>query len=313
MAPETTVTDEHDESRADAFVSVVAEISRSQAQKVIESGGVELNGETLTKVSRKVRLGDRVSYRIPEPVALNVEARDIPIDVLHEDSHLIVVNKQPGLVVHPAPGHLDDTLVNALLFHISDLSGIGGTMRPGIVHRLDRYTSGVMVVAKSDAAHQGLSLQFAEHSVERRYEALVVRLRGPGLDESGVFETLHGRHARDRKRYTGRVDQGRRAVTYYRTLERFGSNAVKVECRLETGRTHQIRVHFSEFGCPLLGDLVYGGRAMKASRLIGRQALHARTLGFEHPVTKQRLRFEGEFPEDFKNAEDTLRRGGNWR
>ncbi len=313
MAPETTVTAEYDKTRADAYIGTIAGISRSQAQKLIERGLVEINGKVVSKVSQKVRLADNVSYRIPEPIPLNLEARDIPIDVLFEDAHLIVVNKQSGLVVHPAPGHPNDTLVNALLFHVDDLPGIGGTMRPGIVHRLDQDTSGVMVVAKSDAAHQGLSRQFAAHTVERAYAALVVRLRGAGLEESGTFDTFHGRHPGDRKRYTGQLSEGRRAVTHYRTLERFGSNAVKVECRLETGRTHQIRVHFSEFGCPILGDRVYGGRAMKACRLMGRQALHARTLGFEHPVTEERLRFEGEFPEDFKNAEDTLRRGGNWR
>ncbi|MCA9565344.1 MAG: RluA family pseudouridine synthase, partial [Myxococcales bacterium] len=214
----------------------------------------------------------------------------------------------------PAPGHDTDTLVNVLLRLVDDLAGVGGVLRPGIVHRLDKDTSGVMVVAKSDLAHQHLSEQFAEHSVGRRYVALAAQVRGPGLDgEEGTIRTFHGRHPTDRKRFTSLVQSGREAVTHYTVLDRFGDGAVKVACRLETGRTHQIRVHLSDRGVPILGDRVYGGRVMEKNRLISRQALHAEMLAFEHPTTGERLQFEGACPDDFERAEETLRRNGHWR
>jgi 23S rRNA pseudouridine1911/1915/1917 synthase len=203
--------------------------------------------------------------------------------------------------------------VNALLYHLDDLSGIGGRLRPGIVHRLDQDTSGVLVVAKDDVAHEGLAQQFAAHSVERRYVALAAQLRGPGLASEGRIDTLFGRHRSDRKRFSGKVARGRRAITHFRVTDRFGDGAMRVECWLETGRTHQIRVHLAEEGCPLIGDAVYGGKAMRSLTIIGRQALHAYLLGFEHPVTGELLRFEGDIPDDFRRAEERLRRGGGWR
>jgi 23S rRNA pseudouridine1911/1915/1917 synthase len=260
-----------------------------------------------------VREGDVVELRLPTPRPLDLEPADIPLDVLFEDGHLLVVDKPAGLVVHPAPGHERDTLVNALLGRHTALSGIGGVLRPGIVHRLDRDTSGVMVVAKSDAAHLGLARQLEGHSMEREYQALAVQVRGPGLAESGTFETLFGRHPVDRARFTGRVQEGKRAVTHYRVTARYRDGALAVTCRLETGRTHQIRVHLSEAGAPVLGDSLYGGKAMQASRLIARQALHAGVLGFRHPVTGQGLRFEVAPPEDYRRAQAALEAGESWR
>jgi len=269
-------------------------------------------GQVVTKPSHRVSTGAIVELELPPPTRLDVEAVEMPLDVLYEDADLIVVNKAAGMVVHPAPGHLNDTLVNALLAHVRDLSGIGGVARPGIVHRLDKDTSGVIVVAKTDKAHEGLATQFAAHSIEREYEALAVRLSGIGLEDEGTIETLHGRHPTDRKRFSS-VSTGKRAVTHYRVVHRYSGGALRVLCRLETGRTHQIRVHLAERGCPLIGDQVYGGRTMKSVRLIRRQALHARMLGFEHPRTGARLQFEGDVPDDFRRAQEHLERGGDWR
>ena len=282
-------------------------------QRLLDDGHVQVNGVASSKASYRVQAGDRFEVTLPEPVSLDLEPAHIPLEVLFEDQHMVVVVKPAGMVVHPGPGHERDTLVNALLGRVDDLSGIGGALRPGIVHRLDRDTSGVLVVAKDDITHRGLSEQLSAHTVERIYIALVAHLRGPGLQASGTFDTLHGRHPNDRKRFTTTVTRGRQAVTHYKVLERFEREATKVECRLDTGRTHQIRVHFSEHGCPIIGDRPYGGRAMKSVTLIERQALHARTLGFVHPVSGEELRFEAAIPEDFKHAEETLRRGGSWR
>jgi 23S rRNA pseudouridine1911/1915/1917 synthase len=300
--------------RLDALIGASEELSRSRAQRLIRDGHVRLNGVPASKVSATVHAGDRVEVEVPEPEPLALAPWNVPLNVLFEDDDVVVLNKAPGMVVHPAPGHRDDTLVNALLAHCAQLSGIGGVQRPGIVHRLDADTSGVMVVAKSDVAHAGLSAQLAAHTVEREYLALVAPLRGPGLDpDGGTIATLHGRDPRDRKRFTSLVEEGRHAVTHYRIDETYPCGALRVVCRLETGRTHQIRVHFAERGCPLIGDRVYGGRAMRAVRLIDRHALHARVLGFEHPRTGAWLRFEGGCPDDFERAQDVLRRGGDWR
>ena len=310
----TCVVSESDANqRLDSFIAAETPLSRSRVQWLLEHGMVRVNDEVGRKPSYRVQPGDRVDVEVPPAKPLELEASEIPLDILYEDSHLVVIAKPAGMVVHPGPGHQSDTLVNALLAHVDDLSGIGGALRPGIVHRLDQDTTGVLVVAKDDTAHQGLSSQLGAHDVERVYVALVAHLRGQGLQDEGTFDTLHGRHPKDRKRFTTTVDRGRRAVTHYRVIERFGQGVAKVECRLETGRTHQIRVHFSEYGCPIIGDRVYGGRAMKSTSLIDRQALHALSLGFVHPVSGEDLRFEAELPEDFKHAEETLRRGGSWR
>ena len=214
------------------------------------------------------------------------------------------------MVVHPSPGHPDGTLVNALLHHMDDLAGIGGELRPGIVHRIDKDTSGALAVIKPDElAHRTSPEQFRRHDIERRYHALVF---DQGLDDRGTFETLHGRDPNHRVRFTGRVERGRRAVTHWRVLERFDSQAALVECRLETGRTHQIRMHFADDHCPLLGDQLYGGRATRDNRLIDRQALHAHTLGFEH-LDGQHVHATAPYPDDFAHALDALRDGKQWR
>ena len=300
--------------RIDAWLAEQLDFSRNRVKRLIEAGAVSLDGRAVNRPSVKAKVGNVAVVDVPAPTPLDLSPADIPLEVLYEDRHLIVVNKQPGLVVHPGPGHPDDTLVNALLGHVKDLSGIGGAMRPGIVHRLDKDTSGVLVVAKTDVAHQGLAEQFEKHTVERAYQALVRHERGPGLDEDGgTFETLHGRHPQDRKRYTTRVPEGRRAVTHYQVLARYPNQGYKVECRLETGRTHQIRVHFGEHGCPIIGDRVYGSKALRSTGLIARQALHAWVLGFIHPASGEWLRFEGLVPEDFRDADDKLKRGWRWR
>lgn len=290
--------------RLDQFLSrVELPFSRSQIKRHIEAGYCEVNGE-VARPARKLREGDVVRYAPPAPASYErVEPEAIPLDVLFEDEHLIVVDKPPGMVVHPAPGHPRGTLVAALLAHCETLSGVGGLLRPGIVHRLDRLTSGVMVASKSDAAHEGLAKQFERHSIERRYLAIV---RGAPRPASGRIETLHGRHPVDRKRYTTRVERGRAAITHYRTLQVL-DGATLVEARLETGRTHQVRVHFAERGHPLLGDPVYGGRQGKdvfreQGRALARQALHAQVLAFEHPLRGDRLSFRTPPPDDMRRA-----------
>jgi 23S rRNA pseudouridine1911/1915/1917 synthase len=248
--------------------------------------------------------GDAVSYAPPAPVSYErVEAEPIPLDVLFEDPHLIVVDKPAGMVVHPAPGHPRGTLVAALLAHCDQLSGVGGELRPGIVHRLDRLTSGVMLASKSDRAHEALARQFEQHSIERRYLAIV---RGVPRPAAARIDTLHGRHPSDRKRYTTRVTRGRQAITDYRTLQVL-EGAALLEARLETGRTHQVRVHLADRGHPLLGDPVYGGRQGEGAlrelgRGLGRQALHARLLAFDHPLSGERMSFETPLPADMRRA-----------
>ena len=274
------------------------ELSRSQLRRLIDAGEVKVNGE-VAKASRKLRAGDEIELIVPPPVATVAEAEDIPLVVLYEDEHLIVVDKVAGMVVHPAPGHPSGTLVNALLGHCSDLSGIGGELRPGIGHRIDKDTSGVMVATKTDAAHQAMTVQFQNKEPFREYIAVVCP--GPTV-ASGTFDTLHGRHPTHRKKFSSKVNRGKRAVTHYSVVERFGTVAAKVTCRLSTGRTHQIRVHFADAGMPLLGDPMYGRRRKGAlgelGASLGRQALHAARLDFLHPVTGAQLKFESAMPDD---------------
>jgi 23S rRNA pseudouridine1911/1915/1917 synthase len=290
-----------DRPRLDAFlVDAELGITRSQIKRLIEGGHVSINGEVVTKPSRKLGGGDEIVVEVPPAAPARAEAEDIPIDILFEDEHIIVVDKPAGLVVHPAPGHPSGTLVNALLYHAGDLSGVGGELRPGIVHRLDRYTSGVMVASKSDAAHNALVDMFGRRALERRYLAVAAP---PPSPPAATLDTLYGRHKTDRKRFSSRVREGKRAVTHYETLERFDGAAL-IACRLETGRTHQIRVHMADAGAPLLGDRMYGRRRKRAPELaalaetLGRQALHAAVLGFDHPVTGEPLRFETPLPAD---------------
>ena len=252
----------------------------------------------------KMRLkgGESIVVRPAPPPPSKAEPQDIPIDVVFEDDHLVLVNKAAGMVVHPAAGHPDGTLVNALLHHTTFEEG-GDPMRPGIVHRLDKDTSGVMVVAKSTQARDALTERFKAHDIERRYDAIAV---GSLPRDAMTFDTLYGRHPVARKRFSSKVDEGKRAVTHVRVRRRVHA-AMAVSCQLETGRTHQIRVHMSDAGCPILGDPIYGKkirdpRLQEAAAKIGRLALHAAVLGFPHPVTGEALRFEVEAPASFDEA-----------
>ena len=280
--------------RVDAWVAELTGISRAQVRRWVDAGRVLVSGASV-RASYKLCLGDVVEARPIEAVEMELTPEDIPLVVLHEDEDLIVIDKPAGLVVHPAPGHPNGTLVNALLHHCGDLAGIGGVLRPGIVHRLDRGTSGVLVAAKNDAAHQSLSAQFAEHSIDRLYRTLVRGL--PRADEGRIDRPI-GRHPRDRKRMSVVTKAGRESVTNWRVMRRFREAGVtELEVRPETGRTHQIRVHLSSAGLPLVGDVVYG-RARGQDALLGRPALHAAHLGFEHPRSGMRMGFDSVMPDD---------------
>ncbi|WP_424927242.1 RluA family pseudouridine synthase [Amaricoccus tamworthensis] len=301
-------------------------LSRSRLQALIGEGAVTReDGTTLLDARTKIEPGAVLLINMPAAVPLETKAENIPLDVVFEDEHLIVVNKPVGMVVHPAAGALTGTLVNALLYHCGDsLSGIGGTVRPGIVHRIDRETSGLLVVAKSDLAHHGLAKQFAAHDLERRYLAVVkgapersdprlAGLKGVSWESGGILriEGNIGRHPGDRKRMAVLASRGKHAVTRARVLERFGGDrplASLVECRLETGRTHQIRVHMTFAGHSLVGDRVYGRvGGPDFMRDFPRQALHAETLGFVHPFTAVNLRFQADFPDDMRALIEDLR------
>ena len=276
-------------------------LSRSAAQKLMENGLVTCGGRAVKKNAR-VQAGDLVSVTLPDPEPAEARPENIPLDVVFEDDDIIVINKPRGMVVHPAPGHADGTLVNALLYHCgSGLSGIGGVIRPGIVHRIDKDTSGLLVAAKNDAAHAALSSQLADHSLSRVYRAVVCgRLR----DDEGTIDAPIGRHPTDRKRMTVTEKNSRPAVTHYRVLARYNGYTY-VECRLETGRTHQIRVHMAHIGHPLLGDTVYG-RKKPEKGLVG-QCLHAIRLELIHPATGQPMTFDAPLPPWFN---ETLSRLG---
>lgn len=292
--------------RLDHFIAGrVPDLTRSAVQRLIENGLVTVDGG-IAKPSLKLRGGEAIIVEIPPPVPAAPCAEAIPLTVLYEDRDLIVVDKPAGMSVHPGAGNPGGTLVNALLAHCRDLSGVGGEIRPGIVHRIDKGTTGVIVAAKNDRAHVGLAGQFKEHSIKRVYVAFVF---GSPAKDKGTIEGDIGRHPVDRKKMSGSARSGKRAVTHWRVAGRFGAVTV-LELRLETGRTHQIRVHLSEAGYPLLGDPVYGGGA-RASQLadtqlralvrhLGRQALHARTLGFIHPVTGEYLEFSSPLPGDME-------------
>jgi len=294
--------------RLDRFLAEsLPELTRSQLKKLIDEGRVRLEG-TAAKAGAKLRGGERIEVTVPAPVPVETLPEQIPLRVLYEDRHLIVVDKPAGMVVHPAPGHQQGTLVNALLHHCTDLSGIGGELRPGIVHRLDKDTSGVMLATKDDATHQHLARQFKAHSISRRYIALV---HGLVQNDRGTVDRPIGRHPTQRKKMSGAGRGGRRAVTHWQVLRRFDRDRLTlVELSLETGRTHQIRVHFSEMNLPLVGDPVYGN-PKKASALadlelrkrvqrLHRQALHARLLGFIHPVSEDYMEFESPLPADLQ-------------
>lgn len=296
------------------LADLLPELSRARVQALLAHGLISLNDVVLTDASAKARAG---AYRIeiPAPIPADPKPENIPLQVLFEDEHLIVIDKPAGLAVHPAPGHESGTLVNALLHHCgASLSGIGGVARPGIVHRLDKDTSGVMVAAKSDKAHQGLAALFERHDIDRVYVALTRSAPSP---DQGTIITRIGRSSTDRKKMAVLKSGGREAITHYRVERAFGSSgkpvAARVACRLETGRTHQIRVHLASKGAPCLGDPVYGSsqpvqtvRDAVAQSGLKRQALHAAVLGFVHPVTGEKLRFETPLPPDMAGLEDRL-------
>lgn len=290
------IVDSYNEDlRLDVYLSEnINDKSRSYIQNLIKSEKVLINGNT-KKGSYKLKLNDEVEVEIPENEKLNVEPENIPIDIVYEDSDVIVVNKAQGMVVHPAPGNYSGTLVNALLYHCTDLSGINGVLRPGIVHRIDKDTSGILVVAKNDMAHKKLAAQLKEHSMNRIYNALV---EGVIKEDTGTIDKPLGRHPNQRIKMAV-VKDGRRAVTHYKVLNRYKSNTL-IECKLETGRTHQIRVHMAYIGHPIVGDPVYGYSKQKF-KLEG-QMLHAKKLGFIHPSTNKYMEFDSELPEYFKKV-----------
>jgi len=320
-----TIADEHHGIRLDkVLASAFDDISRARLQALIAALQVSVNGKPESKGRYKVKLGDEVIVTIPPPVDATPEPQDIPLDVVFEDDHLLVINKPAGMVVHPAAGNHDGTLVNALLYHSGDsLSGIGGVRRPGIVHRLDKDTTGLMVVAKNDAAHQALSAQFAAHGrdgvLERAYRAIVWGVPGR---PSGTIETEIGRHPHSRLKMAVLKQGGRHAITHWTRKNAFfdlkgAIIAHEVECVLETGRTHQIRVHMAHVGHPLLGDMVYGSgykasiiklpaKAQSALLKLNRQALHAWKLGFKHPATGEKMLFEANLPTDLKSLIDSM-------
>ena len=281
--------------RADQFLSQSLDnLTRSAAQKLLEAGHVLRGGKALKK-NDKLKEGDEITVLIPDPTEVEILPQNIPLDVIYEDEDVIVVNKPVGMVVHPAPGHPDGTLVNALMFHCGDsLSGINGELRPGIVHRIDRDTSGLIIAAKNDAAHLALADQLQDHSLYREYEAVII---GGLKTDEGTIDLPIARHATDRKKMAINHYSGRRAVTHWTVLERF-SGYTHLQCRLETGRTHQIRVHLAAQGHPVLGDPVYNGERKGFPELAG-QCLHARKLSFIHPRTGERLTLECPLPAYF--------------
>jgi 23S rRNA pseudouridine1911/1915/1917 synthase len=292
-----------------ALADAVPTLSRERLKVLIRSGSVELEGHALRDPATKVRGEEALRVAVPEPTPAHNEAQDIPLTIVFEDEHLLVVDKPAGLVVHPAAGNFDGTLVNALLHHCGgSLSGIGGVARPGIVHRIDKDTSGLLVVAKTDVAHEGLAKQFAAHSIDRRYLAIVNGL--PRAAEGKVDAPLARSAANRKKIAIVEGGRGKRAVTRWKRLQVL-KGAALVECRLETGRTHQVRVHMASIGHPLLGDPVYGRSGKTHGKILKelqfhRQALHAAELGFTHPVTKNRLSFSSPLPSDMQELFNTL-------
>ncbi|MBC7385452.1 MAG: RluA family pseudouridine synthase [Cryobacterium sp.] len=330
MVSESGLSARADKAIADALDAEEGEwdgesrpVTRSQLQKLIEKGNVLANGLPLARAG-KLALGSSIQIRLPDSEPLELIPENIPLDILYEDSSIIVVNKQPGLTVHPSSTQRTGTLVHALLFHVRDLSGIGGKLRPGIVHRIDKDTSGALVITKNDEAHLALASVFAKHEIERSYSALVYGAPAWG-DSDYRCETLIGRNPQDRIRMTTAVKTGKRALTRFRCLERYGHLdrapfASLIEAKLETGRTHQVRVHLTGLNHSLLGDPLYGTptanqpkwknlptSVQECVEALPGQALHARVLGFKHPVTGEALRFEAAYPPVYQQLLDRLR------
>ncbi|MED2973397.1 RluA family pseudouridine synthase [Fictibacillus sp. B-59209] len=298
---EVKIEEEQQSERIDKVVtSIESDWSRSQVQNWVKEGMVTVNGKTV-KTNYKCSAGDIISITIPEPTILDVEAEELNLDIVYEDSDVLVVNKPRGMVVHPAPGNYSGTLVNGLMAHCKDLSGINGVLRPGIVHRIDKDTTGLLMVAKNDMAHESLVSQLKAKTTTRKYKAIV---HGVMPHDKGTIDAPIGRDKSDRQKMTVTDENSRDAVTHFNVLEKF-NDFTFVECQLETGRTHQIRVHLKYIGFPLAGDPKYGP---KKTLDINGQALHAGLIGFEHPRTKEYMEFEVPLPEDMEQLLDNLRR-----
>ena len=295
------LTCEQNDVRTDKFVSEnVPDLTRSMVQKLMEEGRILVSGKPVAK-NHRLKAGNTLTVEIPAPQPLCIEAEEIPMNIVYEDEYLLVVNKPKGMVVHPAPGNYSGTLVNALLFHCKDsLSGIGGVIRPGIVHRIDKDTSGLLIVAKTDIAHQHLAAQIKEHSFTRIYEAVVY---GTLKEETGTIDKPIGRHPQDRKKMAVTSIHSREAITHYQVIARY-EGFTHVRLRLETGRTHQIRVHMASIGHPLAGDVVYGPK--KVIKTLCGQCLHAKVIGFVHPISGEYMEFDSPLPEYFTSFLKTL-------
>lgn len=295
-----------DEIRIDQYLKSVSDsLSRTYIQKLIKDGCVSINGKVISKASINVSEEDEIVLNLPNPLPLEIKPQDIPLDIIYEDDDFLIVNKPKGMVVHPAPGHLEDTMVNALIFHCKDsLSGINGIMRPGIVHRIDMDTTGSIIVCKNDSSHNKIAAQLKEHSINRIYVGIV---QGIIKESQGTVDMYIARDKNDRKKM-GITDSlhGKRAITHYRVLEQFKDYSF-VEFKLETGRTHQIRLAMNSIHHPLLGDYVYGTDKNKFK--VKGQLLHAKTIGFIHPGTNEYVEYSAELPEEFINVLNNLRKG----
>ncbi len=296
------VTDEDEGVRIDKYLAdTLEDITRSRIQKLIDEGEITVNDKSV-KSNHKIKENDIIMINIPEAVEINIQAEDIPLDIIYEDEDLLVVNKPKGMVVHPAPGHYTGTLVNAIMYHCKDgLSGINGELRPGIVHRIDMDTTGLLVVCKNDYAHNFIAAQLKEHSITRKYHAIVYN---SVKEDEGTINAKLGRNPSDRKKMAI-TKEGREAITHYHVLERL-KNYSYVECQLETGRTHQIRVHLTSINHPLLGDELYGPKNCNYN--LQGQTLHAKVLGFVHPRTGEYMEFESPLPDYFEKLLNLLRK-----
>ncbi|MBR6849971.1 MAG: RluA family pseudouridine synthase [Lachnospiraceae bacterium] len=309
MEYQFVISEEQEGDRIDRFAaSLLEDCSRSYLQKLIKDGSLVLNGAAV-KPSAIIKTGDHVLINVPESVLPDIKPQDIPIDIVYEDHDIVIVNKPKGMVVHPAPGHYEGTLVNAIMYHCKDLSGINGVLRPGIVHRIDRDTTGLLVICKNDEAHQKIAAQFKTHDIERSYQAIALGTIKPLQSNTDGIRTIHtyiARDPKDRKRMAvvkavpGNIPNvGKDAITHFSVLKQY-SDMAHIECRLETGRTHQIRVHLSHIGHPLLGDEIYGARSTRFASKTQGQTLHAKTLGFVHPSTNEWISFDSELPAYFQ-------------
>lgn len=299
MLEEYTVEESQSGMRLDKFLTeIYPNQTRSFLQKLVKSGEIKVNGKPVIKAGFVVEGGDQVSASIPTPQAVEIEAENIPLDILYEDADVLIVNKPKGMVVHPSAGHYSGTLVNAIMYHCADsLSGINGEIRPGIVHRIDMDTTGALIICKNDAAHVDIAEQIKEHTVTRRYRGIVC---GVVKEDEGTIEGAIGRHPTQRKKMAINEKNGKPAITHYKVLQRFAKYTY-MEFRLETGRTHQIRVHMASIGHPLLGDELYGNPKNLAMKGLQGQTLHAMVIGFVHPTTHEYMEFEAPLPEYFQN------------